>query len=68
MEELRIPKKVINSDWKDDIDYEPYDKEKEYISPDKVSSESIEKIKARKINQNRGHMVFNIFKSEKITA
>ena len=45
MEALEIPNQVIDSDWKDDIDYEPYTDEKEYISPESVNKETIAKIK-----------------------
>ena len=51
-ETLTLPKKVHESNWKDDIDidYAIYgDDEKEeaeYISPESVSKESIEKIKS----------------------
>lgn len=49
--------KVVDSDWTDDVpkedDFELYDKEKEYISPDKVVSkneqEKIDRIKNKKI-------------------
>lgn len=42
--------KVINSDWRDDVpkddDFELYDKEKEYISPDSVKKETAAEIKS----------------------
>ena len=44
-EVLRIPTKVVDSDWKDDIDYESYGtnkQEMEYVAPENVSKESIE--------------------------
>ena len=49
--------KVVDSDWKDDIatddDFELYDKEKEYVSPDKVVTKNeqkrIDRIKNKKI-------------------
>ncbi len=70
-EKLNIPNKTINSNWQDDIDvdYATYggnDKaEREYISPDKVSKESIKRIKERKI----GRSALAIFKSrEKLLA
>ena len=48
-EKLNLPKngEVINSDWKDDIDYEPYGtnkEEMEYVPPDSIKKESIEKL------------------------
>ena len=69
-EKLKLPKQVIDSDWKDDVglDYETYGTKKqemEYISPNEVSKESIKRIKARNIGRN----VLNIFsKNEKIEA
>ena len=68
-EALKIPNQVIDSDWKDDIDFETYGTDKqemEYISPDQVSKESIEKIKAR--NEKIGHSILGIIKQEKLTA
>ena len=56
-EKLNIPKRVVDSDWKDDvdIDYATYGDEKaerEYISPTEVSKESISMIKKRKLGHN----------------
>lgn len=45
METLELPNQVINSDWKDDIDYQPYEDEKTYISPKKVKKTTIARIK-----------------------
>ena len=42
---IKLPTKVIDSDWKDDIDYEPYEDEKTYISPSDVKKETIDRIK-----------------------
>lgn len=65
-EALKIPKQLVDSDWKDDdvdvefakVDYAIYGgsekKEKEYISPNEVSKESIAKIKKR--NQKIGSL------------
>lgn len=44
-ETIKLPNKVIDSDWKDDIDYEPYEDEKTYISPSEVPKETIKRIK-----------------------
>ena len=69
-EKLTIPNKVIKADWKDDIDvdYATYGnnkQEREYVSPDKISKESIRRIKARKT----GHNILAIFtKSDKLAA
>ena len=68
-EKLKLPTGVVDSDWKDDIDYETYGtnkQEMEYVSPKEVSRESIEKIKA--MNLKRGHNVLSIFSSEKFAA
>ncbi len=69
-EKLKLPKQVIDADWKDDagLDYETYGTKKqemEYVSPSEISEESIKRIKDRKI----GHNVLNIFsKNEKLAA
>ena len=74
MEKLQLPNKVVKADWKDDIDldFETYGDPKEeadYISPDQVSKESIDRIKARKLNQERGNKFLSAFtKSEKLLA
>ena len=44
-ETINLPNQVIDSDWKDDIDYEAYQDEKTYISPKTVKKETIAKIK-----------------------
>ena len=73
-EALQIPKQVINADWKDDIDYETYgddEQEMEYVSPDKVSKASIEKIKSRDLRptfKERGSKVSHLFHSIKLLA
>ena len=48
-ETIKLPTKVIDSDWKDDIDYEPYENEKTYISPNEVSKKTINRIKQSSI-------------------
>ena len=62
-EALKIPSQVVDADWRNDVgDYETYGtetEEMEYVSPDEVNKESIEKIKAR--NLNRGRTVLGIF-------
>ena len=56
-EALKIPREVVDADWKDDVpglDYEPYGSNKEemeYVSPESVSKESIEKIKSIDLKQ-----------------
>ena len=60
-EKLNIPKRVVDSNWKDDVDvdYAIYGdderEEREYISPTEVSKESIDKIKKR--NLKIGHFI-----------
>ena len=49
MEKLSIPTEVIDSDWKDDIDYEPYMNEEAYIQPEKVERATAEQAKHRDI-------------------
>ena len=65
-ETLKLPTKVWNANWKDDVvdddvDYAIYGdnekQEREYIAPDKVSKKSIEMIKSIDLRQrfkNRG--------------
>ena len=73
-EKLSLPTKVIDADWKDDVglDYETYGNEKEemeYISPDSVSDESIEKIKSIDLRQQfkkRGQKIGELFSLETI--
>lgn len=42
--------KVVDSEWRDDVpkedDFELYDKEKEYISPDNIKKETAAEIKS----------------------
>ena len=42
---IKLPNKVIDSDWKDDVDFEPFKDEKTYISPSDVKKETINRIK-----------------------
>jgi len=44
-EPIKLPTDVVDSDWRDDIDYQPYEDEKTYISPSEVTKETISKIK-----------------------
>ena len=44
-EDIKLPSKVVDSEWKDDIDYEPYEDEKTYVAPDSIKRETIAKIK-----------------------
>ena len=62
-ETIKLPTKVIDSDWKDDIDYEPYTNETEYIQPQKVENATAEQAKSRRI----GHVAL-FSKNEKFAA
>lgn len=42
---LNIPTETIDSEWRDDIDYEPYTDEKTYVSPSEIKKETLAKIK-----------------------
>ena len=46
---IKLPTKVIDSDWKDDIDYQPFEDEGTYISPSDVTKETINKKKKSSI-------------------
>ncbi len=67
-EDIKLPKKVVDSDWKDDIDYEPYEDEKTYISPDKIKKETIMRIKKSPIKLSIRNLVDWNKINEKITA
>ena len=66
VETLKIPKEVVDSDWTDDVDagYAIYGNtekmEREYVSPNEVSKESINRIKKHKL----GHTATLLFKSK----
>ena len=54
---IKLPTKVIKSDWKDDIDYEPYEDEKTYISPKSIKKETIARIKNSPIKLTIRNMI-----------
>ena len=54
---LKLPKKIIKSDWQEDIDFEPYRDEKTYISPNEIRKETIEKIKKSPIKLSIRKMI-----------
>lgn len=54
---IKLPTKVVNSDWKDDIDYQPYEDEKTYISPHDIKRETIAKIKRSPIKLSIRNLV-----------
>ena len=64
-ETIKLPTTVINSDWKDDIDYEPYSNETEYIQPQKVEAATAEQAKRRNIKIGR---IALFGKNEKLAA
>jgi len=65
MEKLSLPSQVVDSDWKDDIDFEPYKDEADYIQPDKVEGKTA--AQAKKRNIKIGHVAL-FTKDEKIVA
>lgn len=52
-ETLKIPTEVVDSSWKDDIDYAPYKDEMSFISPEKVENATAEQAKKRDIKIGR---------------
>ena len=70
-EKLELPNKVIKADWKDDVDldFEAFDKEAEYIAPDSVPDESINKIKSvdlKQLYRQRGQRIGKLFSLESL--
>ena len=63
---IKLPKKVIDSEWKDDIDYESY--EGTYISPSKVKKTTIARIKKSPIKLAIRNMVDWDKVQEKLSA
>ena len=64
MEELKLPSEAIDSDWKDDIDYEPYVDEETYIRPEEVEKTTAEAAKRRNIKIGR----IALFKKDEVLA
>lgn len=64
MEELKLPSEAIDSNWKDDIDYEPYVDEESYIRPEEVEKTTAEAAKRRNIKI--GHIA--LFKKDEVLA
>lgn len=56
-ETINLPKEVIDSEWKDDINYETYKDERTYISPDEVKKTTITRIKKSPIKLAIRNMV-----------
>lgn len=65
---IKLPTKVVNSDWKDDIDYQSYEDEKTYISPQDIKKETIAKIKRSPIKLSIRNLVDWDKLTEKVTA
>lgn len=65
---IKLPTKVVNSDWKDDIDYQPYEDEKTYISPQDIKRETIAKIKRSPIKLSIRNLVDWETISKKVAA
>ena len=42
---INLPNQVIDSEWRDDVDYVPYEDEKTYISPESVDQGTLARIK-----------------------
>lgn len=65
VEKLQLPDEVVDTGWENStIDFEPFGtnkQEMEYVSPKKVSKESIKKIKEI---QQRGSMISLVFSRE----
>ena len=53
METLKTPTKVIDSDWRDDVDHEPYMDEANYIQPKTVEKATAEEAKKRNVKIGR---------------
>ena len=64
-EKLKLPTGVVDSDWKDDIDYTPYEDEMNYISPEIVENATAEQAKMRNVKIGR---VALFGKNEKMVA
>ncbi|MBR2658574.1 hypothetical protein IKG28_01785 [Candidatus Saccharibacteria bacterium] len=70
---IKLPNKVWEANWKDDVDvdYAIYGndekEEAEYIPPEAVSKESIEKIKSIDLKQRFKSRGKNVFKAFNIT-
>ena len=69
-EKFNLPKggEVIDSDWHDDVDYETYGtpkEEMEYVPPESIKKENIEKLKSinlRPLFKARGHRIADLAK------
>ncbi|MBQ7201940.1 hypothetical protein IJS18_00925 [Candidatus Saccharibacteria bacterium] len=68
-ETLELPNTVIDSDWKDDVDvdYAIYGgsekNERQYISPDEIKKETLNKIKQQRIGK---FALFKVSQEQKV--
>lgn len=56
-EDIKLPSEVVDSEWKDDIDYKPYEDEKSYVAPDSIKRETIARIKRSPIKLSIRNLV-----------
>lgn len=56
-EDIALPKDVVDSEWRDDIDYTPYQDEGTYVSPKRVTKATINKIKSSPIKLSIRNLV-----------
>ena len=54
---IKSSNESIESEWNDDIDFEPYQNEKTYIPPESIDKETIAKIKQSSIGVAIKNMV-----------
>ena len=52
-EQLEIPNKVIDYDWRGNVDYEAYADEANYIQPEKVEKATAKEAKRRDVKIGR---------------
>lgn len=66
MEKLKTPTEVIDSDWRDDVDYEAYADEANYVQPKEVEKATAEE--AKKLNVKIGHVALFSKENDKLVA
>ena len=54
---IKSSNESIESEWNDDIDFEPYQNEKTYIPPESIDKETIAKIKQSSVGVAINNMV-----------
>lgn len=73
-EELKLPKEVVNENWKDDVDvdYAIYGdnekEEREYINPTEIDKKKMDAIEAKKekLLESRGKKIGLFFQNAKV--